>query len=101
MKPALAAILALCILGCASHRPREIDVASFRNYGDFPAQHTRYIGSDGEFHYFIWADLPRSGQWKVHKSAMPFRNEWPVESQKQAFMTKDADGNWQPKGSSQ
>jgi hypothetical protein len=101
VRPSLVAIVALSILGCASRRPQEIDVASFANYGDFPARHTRYIGSDTEYHYFIWANAPRSGQWKVRKSTMPFRAEWPVGGYRRAFMTKDAEGNWQPKGATQ
>ena len=101
MRSSLVSVLALCILGCASQRPHEIDVAHFANYGDFPAQHTRYIGSDSEFHYFTWANLPREGQWKVRKSAMPFRSEWPVDGHRWAFMSKDSDGTWQPKGSKQ
>jgi hypothetical protein len=96
MKSALVTIVTLCLLGCAAQRPREIDVAAFRNYGDFPAQHTTYIGSDANFHYFAWANLPRDGQWKVRKSTMQFRVEWPVDTQRRAFMSKDADGNWQP-----
>lgn len=101
MRPSLVAIVALCILGCASQQPHEIDVASFSDYGDFPAQHTRYIGSDSEFHYFIWANFPRDGQWKVRKSTMPFRTEWEVGRNRWTFMTKDAEGNWQPKGPAQ
>lgn len=97
MKAALVGIVALCISGCASRQPQEIAIASFVNYGDFPAQNTRYIGSDSEFHYFMWANLPRDGKWKVRKSTMPFRDEWPVDGHKWAFMTKDAEGNWQPK----
>jgi len=101
VRSSLVAIVALSILGCASQQPQEIQVSSFENYGDFPAQHTRYIGSDSEYHYFIWANLPRDGQWKVRKSTMPFRSEWPVDGQRWAFMTKDTEGNWQPKGSTQ
>jgi hypothetical protein len=101
VKPSLVAIVALFILGCASHRPHEIDVTSFANYGDSPVQHTRYIGSDSEFHYFNWANFPRDGQWKVRKSTMPFRSEWPLDGHRWAFMSKDVDGTWQPKGAAQ
>ena len=45
------------------------------------------------------AQRPRDGQWKVRKSTMRFRVEWPVDTQRRAFMSKDADGNWQPVGS--
>ena len=101
MRPSLVAIAALSMLGCAAQRPLEIKVASFANFGDFPAQHTRYIGSDSEFHYFNWANFPHDGQWKVRKSTMPFRSEWPVDGHKWAFMSKDYDGNWQPMGAAQ
>ena len=97
MRWPLVAAVAIALISCAAPRPTQIGVGAFLNYGDFPAQHTRYIGSDAEYHYFVWAGAPRSGEWKVLKSAMPFKLEWPVDGVRQAFMTKDTDGSWQPK----
>jgi hypothetical protein len=86
----------MCACGCASNRVAQIDAAAFRNYGASPLQHTMYMGSDAEFHYFAWSDSLRSGRWRVRKVAMPFRTEWAVELQRGSFLVQDQDGQWQP-----
>lgn len=86
----------LLTASCASSAVYDqIPVASFRNFGGTPLNHTVYVGSDALFHYFVWENGKSSGRWKVPKGEMPFKTEWSVGT-RDALLTKDASGKWQP-----
>jgi hypothetical protein len=90
-------LLTLCLASACSASPQyePIPATSFHNYGAEPLRHTLYLGSDKQFHYFVWENGKAGGHWKVNKSEMPFAHEWLVGNG-EVPLTKDSEGHWQP-----
>ena len=97
LKLALVAVLAIDFLaaGCATRAPVRISVSELRDYGDTPLEHTIYLGSDERFHYFAWSSGKSGGEWKVDRSELPFRREFPRGS-RGAFLITAPGGTLQP-----
>ena len=93
--------LVLCAVilgaGCAESGYEKISASDFVNYGDTPLSHTVYVGSDTEYHYFVWSSGKAGGKWQVEKSQMPFRAEMPL-GEVEAFLIEDDNGRLQPFG---
>jgi hypothetical protein len=87
--------VAALALSCSGDAPVQIAAAEFKNYGDSPLEHTLYIGSDEEFHYFVWSSGKSSGHWKIEKSEMPFHQDFPLGT-REAFLVTAPDGTVQP-----
>jgi hypothetical protein len=79
--------------GCVAQQVEQIAGAQFVNYGDTPASHTVYLGSDGGYHYFAWSDGKTGGCWKVKKEDLVVANQFEVGT-REAFLVKGHDGGW-------
>ena len=66
----------LVAISCGGAKPVLITPGEFHNYGDAPLEHTLYLGSDSQFHYFAWSHDKSGGRWKIEKSDMPFHREF-------------------------
>lgn len=83
------------ILGCAKNNFPLIDIASFKNYGNKPLNHTMYLGSDNDFHYFTWSSGKTQGKWRVRKAELKLGCEYRF-NQKESFLIKNEDGIYAP-----
>jgi len=87
------AILGLAAVAAAGSI--EITPDDLRIYGDTPLEHTIYLGSDSNFHYFAWTRGKASGRWRILKASMPFACEFPFE-EREAILVLDDSGLPQP-----
>lgn len=93
----ILAALAILLTGCGDGEMEFIEVhkSELKNYGADPLYHTRYLGSDKQYHYFVWARGKTRGLWKVNKSTMPFGREL-IYGEGSTFVYEDEDGNILP-----
>lgn len=81
IKYLILAILPICLCGCAGTGKYEIvDANNIILYVSTPMSHTIYMGSDKEWHYFVWEDNFSSGKWKVDKMKLKVVGEMPVNT---------------------
>ncbi|MDH5178669.1 MAG: hypothetical protein OEY07_03310 [Gammaproteobacteria bacterium] len=93
----LLMLLPAMLMGCSDKELAYIDVpkTELKNYGVDPLYHTQYLGSDRDFHYFVWMRGKARGGWKVKKSTLPFQREFPFGTGRR-FVKTDKQGNIVP-----
>ncbi len=92
----IAIALVLFLASCYAEQVREIGPGQFVDYGDTPIEHTIYLGSDDQYHYFAWSHGKSGGRWKIDRDLMNLNRVFPVTDGRSAFLYTDDEGQLQP-----